>query len=217
AAPAQPPAAESADPRLAPPVQGESTVEQQLEKSGNAEEAQGLRKLREKLETERRQLRDEPGDRDRRDGDRRDRDARDGRGDRDGRADRDRRDDRDGRVVERRGDRVIIDLGGGRTIIRQDDTDERLLYQARDVEVERLRGGFTRTVVSRDNGSQIVTIRDRDGDIVERFRVTRDGRETYLINNRDRDRGPDRRRFVRYEDTLPRSEEHTSELQSREN
>jgi hypothetical protein len=58
---------------------------------------------------------------------------------------------------------------------------------ARDVEVEDLPGGRTRTIVFRDNGSQIVTIRDRRGEIIRRTRITPNGREVVLIDNRYED------------------------------
>src|SRR3712207_7490187 len=63
-------------------------------------------------------------------------------------------------------------------------------YGARDVEVIELAGGLTQTIVYRENGSQIITTRDAYGNIISRVRRTPNGRE--------------------------RSEEHTSELQSRQ-
>ena len=132
--------------------------------------------------------RDRDGDGDIDDEDRADRDR-----DRDGRdRDRDRdfgwwnRDrDRD-RVVERRGTRIIIDLGGGNLVVRPMLPDEggRLLYRAEDVEVQNLRGGRTRTIVTRDNGVQIITVRNEYGDIVTRVRRSPNGREVVLIDNR---------------------------------
>ena len=57
------------------------------------------------------------------------------------------------------------------------DEGERLLYEAENIEVEELRGGRTRTIVYRDNGVQIVTIRDRRGNIIQRFKRFPNGRE----------------------------------------
>ncbi|HWT31562.1 MAG TPA: OmpA family protein, partial [Propylenella sp.] len=107
-------------------------------------------------------------------------------------------DDDDGRDIRRgqrwRGGGVVIDRRGDRVIIQEGDQifvqpvvpdeGERLLYGARDVEVEELQGGFTRTIVYRDNGSEIVTIRDPAGNVVRRIRRTPDGREIVLIDNR---------------------------------
>jgi outer membrane protein OmpA-like peptidoglycan-associated protein len=103
--------------------------------------------------------------------------------------------------VERRGDRIIIDLGGGHITVEPvvPDESERLLYGARDVEVERLRNGRTRTTVYRENGSQIITIRDRDGNIIRRIRRNPNGREFVLIDNRRREPRP----IVLYEPLPP--------------
>jgi outer membrane protein OmpA-like peptidoglycan-associated protein len=91
-----------------------------------------------------------------------------------------------GEVVEREGNRIIIDLGGGNIYVQPlvPDEGERFLYGAEDVEVQELRGGRTRTIVYRDNGVQIVTIRDRRGNIIQRFKRFPDGREIVLIDNR---------------------------------
>ncbi len=64
------------------------------------------------------------------------------------------------------------------------DEGGRLLYRAEDVEVQNLRGGRTRTIVTRDNGMQIITVRNRYGDIETRIRRSPRGREVVLIDNR---------------------------------
>jgi outer membrane protein OmpA-like peptidoglycan-associated protein len=190
----------------------ESVVEQQLEAQGDDEEANQVRELRRKLRREQREAEaaqegevqptdsvpveiapgeqadddevgpdGQPRDREARDRDRRDRD----RADRRDRRDRRDRDGRDrGRVVEERGDRIIIDLGGGNIYVEQENESDRFLYNARDVEVQELPGGETRTIVYRENGSQIVTVRDPYGEIITRTRVTPNGREIVLIDNR---------------------------------
>ena len=178
--------AETAEETEAEP-EGESTVEQQLEAQGDDEEANRVRELRRKLRQARRAAEEAGEETVEEDPDvseeerARDRDRADGPGERDR-----------GRVVERRGDRVIIDLGGGRIRVEPVVRDEgaRLLYGARDVEVRRLENGRTRTVVFRENGSEIVTIRDRHGNIIRRFRRTPDGREVVLIDNRYEDDRP---------------------------
>jgi outer membrane protein OmpA-like peptidoglycan-associated protein len=160
---------------------GESTVEQQLEAQGDEADADRLRELRRKLRRARQEAEEAPEEapeaEEEETAEERDR--------RDGPDERER-----GRVVERRGDRIIIDLGGGRVRVEPvtRDESERLLYGARDVEVQRLRNGRTRTIVYRDNGSQIITTRDRHGNIIRRIRRTPEGREFVLIDNRFPDR-----------------------------
>src|SRR5690606_3273778 len=90
---------------------------------------------------------------------------------------RDRRmDERFGRKVEEQGDRTIIREGdnrvivreGDRVIIRSDET-ERLRRNARDVREER-RGNEMITVIQRPNGVEVVTVKDRDGNLIRRYR-----------------------------------------------
>ncbi len=178
-----PPAEEAAAPQ--PAAEVDTTVEQQLEAQGDREEANQVRSLREQLLDQLQravgvQTQEEP---------RADRRRRDGERDDGGRWRRDRfyeRDDRRGEVVERHGGGIIIRLEGGGIYVEPDVPDEggRLLYGADNVEVEQLRGGYTRTTVYRRDGTQIVTVRDRYGEIVLRSRILRDGREIVLIDNR---------------------------------
>jgi outer membrane protein OmpA-like peptidoglycan-associated protein len=114
-----------------------------------------------------------------------------------------RRREENGRVViEEPGDRVIIKQNN-KVIIRHDETD-RIKGISRDVRVERGEGGRSRTVITRDNGMQIITIKDRDGHLVKRIKRFPDGHEIVLINNdfegrrrrgRDRDGDGDRDRY----------------------
>ncbi len=103
---------------------------------------------------------------------------------------RDRRmDERFGRKVEEQGDRTIIREGdnrvivreGDRVIIRSDET-ERLRRNARDVREER-RGNEMITVIQRPNGVEVVTVKDRDGNLIRRYR-RENGREISIIDNR---------------------------------
>jgi outer membrane protein OmpA-like peptidoglycan-associated protein len=71
------------------------------------------------------------------------------------------------------------------------DEGDRLLYGADDVEVQHLRGGRTRTIVYRRDGTEIVTVRDRYGDIIRRIKRYPDGTEIVLIDNRFDDRDYD--------------------------
>ncbi len=104
------------------------------------------------------------------------------------------------RVVRRTDDGRLIVRRDGQLVIRSRDDNDRFLRRARDVEVEDLPRGRTRTTITRPNGSQIVTIRDRHGDIVYRFRRTTNGREIVLIDNRNHRPEPG----VRFEVRLPR-------------
>jgi outer membrane protein OmpA-like peptidoglycan-associated protein len=71
------------------------------------------------------------------------------------------------------------------------------------VNVEHFPGGFSRTAVTRRDGSTIYTVRNRYGDIITRTRVDRRGRVIVLIDNRDFYREGRRPRHTRYEDELP--------------
>jgi outer membrane protein OmpA-like peptidoglycan-associated protein len=181
---AQPEAGQPATDAGAPAAaEGESTVEQQLEAQGDTEEANRVRELRRKLRQERANADGEaPAAEAGAEAEPAQRAADTDRAERR----RERREERGGRVVEERGDRIIIDLGGGNLVVERayPDEGERLLYGARDVRVEELQGGVTRTVVFRENGSQIITERTSYGDIIRRVRVTPNGREVVLIDNR---------------------------------
>jgi outer membrane protein OmpA-like peptidoglycan-associated protein len=227
--PAAPPAADGAQ-TVAPPPDGESAVESQLEAQGDQQAVDNVRTLRAKLREETARGREPEGERrgddqagpdgqrpedgDGRDGSRDGRDRPDGDRDRGDRPDGDRDRDRDGR-----GDRdrppdsdIVLDLGGrfivrfgDQVIVRQDDAYEadRFLGRARDVDVEHFRGGYTRTTVTRRDGTQIITVRDRYGDILTRTRIGPRGRQVILIDNREFYRDGRRPRYVRYEDELP--------------
>jgi len=106
------------------------------------------------------------------------------------------RDESQGDMVDQRAGRVIFELGGGQLYVRPVVPDEggRLLYGARDVDVQQLPGGRTRSVVHARDGGQIITVRNRYGDILRRIKVLPGGREIVLIDNRpdfdDSRRGP---------------------------
>lgn len=145
--------------------EGESTVEQQLEAQGDREQARKVRDLRNRMLREMRQDEQEQANE----------------------AGEQRRRlpwDRD-QVVERRGDRVIIDLGG-RITIRSSVPDDasRLLYGANNVDVRQLENGRTQTIVTRADGVSIVTTRDRFGNIIRRIKRLPNGTDILLIDNR---------------------------------
>ncbi|WP_246093995.1 OmpA family protein, partial [Mesorhizobium norvegicum] len=91
---------------------------------------------------------------------------------------RDRRRPKGVDVLKEIGDRVIIQLGG-QTIVQSND-GPRMNRGAKDVYYEDLPQGRTRETVERGNGVQIVTIRNRYGDVIQRSRITPDGREYVL-------------------------------------
>jgi outer membrane protein OmpA-like peptidoglycan-associated protein len=119
---------------------------------------------------------------------------------------RERWDDRDVRVDELRGlrrerteeggRRVIIEEPGNRTIVREgdrviirhDETERfRRSYGDGNYRVER-RGDEDVTIVRRPDGTEVVTVRDENGNLLRRVRRGPEGRETVLIENRLRDR-----------------------------
>ncbi|TPJ17053.1 OmpA family protein [Mesorhizobium sp. B2-7-2] len=81
-------------------------------------------------------------------------------------------------VVKQFGDRVILQFNN-QTFVESNEAP-RITRGARDVYYEDLSGGRTREIVERDNGVRIITIRNRNGDVVRRSRVTSDGREYVL-------------------------------------
>jgi len=200
----QPPAQKAtADQPPPAAAEQESVFETQLETQGDQEEAKNFRALRKRLKEERKAVEEEQvGEEATTEGQQQ---AAPSAAGPDGRRDRDRRRpvSEEANVVEDFGARFIIQLGS-QIIIRQDEATEteRFLYHARDAEVENLRGGRTRTTITRDNGVKIVTVRDRYGDIIIRTRIDRRGREIVLIDNRDFYAG-DRRPEFRYDIVLP--------------
>jgi OmpA-OmpF porin, OOP family len=90
------------------------------------------------------------------------------------------------RTLIREPDRTII-KEGNRTIIRHDESN-RFRLGARDVQVER-RGNEDRTIIVRPGGDRIVTVVDRNGNLLRRSRILPNGREVVIINNRPRAAG----------------------------
>src|SRR5229473_1183464 len=92
-----------------------------------------------------------------------------------------------GRTVFNEPGRVIVVDPGGQSFIRHDE-GERFRYGARDIRTEQV-GGETRTIVIRPDGSQIITVNGRDGQLLRRIRRDREGREIIIIDNTYRDPG----------------------------
>ena len=96
-----------------------------------------------------------------------------------------RESEQDGRKVFTEPGRIIVMDPSGRSFVRHDE-GERFRYGARDIRVERT-GADTRTVVIRPDGSQIINITGRDGQLQRRIRRDREGREVIIIDNTYRD------------------------------
>jgi outer membrane protein OmpA-like peptidoglycan-associated protein len=112
---------------------------------------------------------------------------------------RQERENREGeQFVQELGGRLLFELG--RQLIVQSDDRGRIGRGATEVYYEDLPGGWTRETVVRENGSQVVTIRDRYGDVIRRSRITPDGREYVLVYAGDRDRERDRDRPRQWRD-----------------
>jgi OOP family OmpA-OmpF porin len=93
--------------------------------------------------------------------------------------------DQGGRKVFTEPGRVIIVDPSGQSFIRHDE-DERFRYGARDIHVEQT-GDDTRTIVIRPDGTEIINITGRDGQLLRRIRRDREGREVIIIDNTYRD------------------------------
>jgi OOP family OmpA-OmpF porin len=90
-----------------------------------------------------------------------------------------------GRTVIFEPGRVIVRDPGGQEFVRHDEMD-RFRYGARDIRSEQI-GDETRTIVIRPDGSEIITVVGRDGQLRRRIRRDRDGREIIIIDNTYRD------------------------------
>jgi outer membrane protein OmpA-like peptidoglycan-associated protein len=90
-----------------------------------------------------------------------------------------------GRTVFTEPGRIIIRDPGGQSFIRHDE-QERFRFGARDIQTRQV-GGETQTIVYRPDGSQIITVVGRDGQLLRRTRRDQRGREIIIIDNSHRD------------------------------
>jgi len=90
-----------------------------------------------------------------------------------------------GRTVFYEPDRVIIRDPSGQQYVRGNDL-YRFRYGARDIQTRTV-GGETRTVVVRPDGTQVITVVGRDGQLLRRIRRDQRGREIIIIDNSYRD------------------------------
>ncbi len=86
------------------------------------------------------------------------------------------------RVQAQTGDRVIVvDDAGTYTVLKDDDA--LLRVPGSEVRTERFADGSTRTVLIREDGTRIITVRDVNGRALRRVRIEPDGREYLLIDD----------------------------------
>ena len=90
-------------------------------------------------------------------------------------------------VVRELGDRFILQLGA--QVFVESNERPRIRHGSDDYYSEDLDGGRIREVVIRPDGTRIVTIYNRNGDIIRRSRITSDDREYILVYVDDRDLG----------------------------
>ncbi|AKO98385.1 Outer membrane protein [Marinovum algicola DG 898] len=84
-------------------------------------------------------------------------------------------------VVSNSGDRVVVRRGNDLQVIRDDDV---LLRQpGSEVETRNFADGSSRVVVTRPDGSQVITVRAADGTVVRRVQVRADGRRIVLFDD----------------------------------
>lgn len=82
-------------------------------------------------------------------------------------------------VVEKVDNRTVLSVGD-RLIVRSDDRP-RLRRDSEDVYYDKLARGRVRETIVRPGGVKLVTIYNRYGDVIQRSRVGRDGREYILV------------------------------------
>ncbi|MCT7378221.1 OmpA family protein [Chelativorans salis] len=88
------------------------------------------------------------------------------------------------KIVRKVENRTIIEFNDTYIVERQ--RDERLSFGARDVYYEELPHDLQREVVIRPDGTRIITVYNRYGDVVRRVKIQPDGREVVLVYVDDR-------------------------------
>ncbi len=86
-----------------------------------------------------------------------------------------------GRTIITEPGRIIIRDPGGQQYVRHNEMD-RFRYGARDIQTRTV-GGETRTIVSRPDGTQVISVVGRDGQLLRRIRRDERGREIIIIDN----------------------------------
>jgi len=111
-------------------------------------------------------------------------------------------------VVANTGDRVVVQRGDGDYYVLKDE-NALLRRPGSEIETYRYSDGSTRQVVTREDGSQVITIRAADGRPLRRVRVLPDGRQVVLFDDTDPvepvdldDLPPARTEFVEFTDDM---------------
>jgi OmpA-OmpF porin, OOP family len=90
-----------------------------------------------------------------------------------------------GRTIITEPGRIIVRDPSGQSFVRHNEV-ERFRYGARDIQTQQV-GGETRTIVVRPDGTRIITVTGRDGQLLRRIRRDERGREIIIIDNSYRD------------------------------
>ncbi len=85
-------------------------------------------------------------------------------------------------VVENTGDRVVVQRQNGEYYILKDD-DTLLRRPGTELQTRSFSDGSTRTIATRDDGTEVITIRAANGQVLRRTRVLSDGREIVLFDD----------------------------------
>ena len=85
-------------------------------------------------------------------------------------------------VVSNSGDRVVVRQDDGSYAVYKDD-NALLRQPGSTVTTQTFRDGSTRVIIEREDGSQIATIRDASGRVLQRVSYDRKGRATVLIDD----------------------------------
>ncbi|MGE0585612.1 MAG: OmpA family protein [Flavobacteriaceae bacterium] len=91
------------------------------------------------------------------------------------------RDDKDAEIIATFGDRVVFRYSDGRVSVEEKRERPRWARDSRDYYVEQMQEGRYREVVVRPDGTRVVTVYNRHGDIIRRSRFTPQGREIVLV------------------------------------
>ncbi|MFW8594342.1 OmpA family protein [Cribrihabitans neustonicus] len=86
-----------------------------------------------------------------------------------------------GKVVANTGDRAIVEQDGQYRVLKDDDV--LLRRPGSDVTTYKFKDGSTRTVVVREDGTEVETIRAADGRVLRRTRTLPDGRSVVLFDD----------------------------------
>jgi outer membrane protein OmpA-like peptidoglycan-associated protein len=99
-------------------------------------------------------------------------------------------------VVSNTGDRVVVRQPDGTYQVYKDD-NALLREPGNKVTTQSFNDGSTRSIVTREDGSQIVTVRDASGRVLQRIAYDRNGRGTVLIDDLQPERRVDLTRLPR--------------------